>query len=203
MAVRTIDETLAQVLRFLPDQYAASSDVLSGLAAQMVQAEQTGEDLVTSTTVAGAAGKWLTLLAHGYGLERRTDEEDAEVRTRVRSPEGQLTVPAILERINAIIAPYSSGTAWIVEWWETGSYLDYDYYLGLDSRLPVAWNSFVLILPADIGASWGHTFLDYDYFLGITSYLGTVTNPIVPVVVDEVAHLRASGVHAWVAIAAA
>lgn len=123
---RSTATLLAQLRRFLPPGYAAAEPLLAGLAAELAEVETAGDALVDATTVAGASGIWLTLLARGYGLRRATDESDASLRARLVAPEAQVTRAAILAAVNAILAEYTVEEAVLVEHWAAEGYADID-----------------------------------------------------------------------------
>lgn len=111
----TTAQLLAQIERFGPRRYIAVRAILAGIAAQLAAADAVVESFATSSTVAGASGAWLTLLARGYGVARAQDETDASLRDRLRDPVPLVTPAAILEGVNAILADYTATEARLVE----------------------------------------------------------------------------------------
>ena len=212
MAVRTIDDMLAQLLRFLPDQYAAASDALSGLAAQMVQAEQAGEDLVLSTTVGAAAGKWLTLMAGGYGVYRQAGESDASLRIRLRRVEDRVTRPAILAVVNALLSAYTATQAVMYEHFASGFFVgDFSDQPDDAIRLYGQHNAFTLLVPALTAdaSSYGAFALDPSGAYGLdTAYVDAdafavgntaddTEHAVYAAIQAAVERLRAAGVRWW------
>lgn len=197
MALST-DDLLIVLGRHLPTRFGAVEDALAGFAAAMAQASTAASDLEVSTTVAGAEGKWLTLLAKGYGVQRATGEEDATVRTRLQNVEDALTKDSILVAVNAILAEYTDEQATMIEWWESDGafYLD-SSYLDTD-RLLGEWHTFYLFLPFLGERDWGDFFLDSSYldtdFLG-----GGQGHPVYASIIATVERLRAAGTR-WLII---
>jgi len=186
------------MLRHLPPQYEAAEDVIGGMVAPLEQARLTAADMRDASTVAGADGKWLTLLARGYGVVRATDEGDAALRARLRNVENKLTRQAILDAVNALLAPYSGQPAQMAEWFEEDGafWLDFDFLD--DQRLLGEWHTFYLFAPLVGTAAWGDLFLD-DAFLD-AEYLGAgPDHPIYASITAEVERLRAAGVR-WLLI---
>ena len=195
---RDVDTLVAQIRRWLPPGFVAMEPVLAGMVAPLALMEAQGEEFADSVTLEGAEGPWLSLLPRGYGIRRQDLEDDPAVRTRLRSPEDQITGPAILARVNALLEPYTAEEAILVEWWETGAYLDYSYYLGLDSRLSVSWHSFLVVIP-DL-AEWEGAYLDHGMYLDLHSYLGRPSPSVRQHIAEEIHRIRAAGVRAWLAI---
>jgi|GEM_PF-4827563 len=196
---RTTDQLLAQAERFVsPEDRESLRPLLAGVAAVMARVEASRDGMRDSATVGASAGRWLTLLARGYGLRRATNETDAQLRERVRFPERQLTKAAILDRVNAILSAYTTKQAQMVQWWETTSYIGYDWYLD-HGRISGGPHSFLLLIPLvgemPGGAAFlGATYLDYDMYLGVHEH------PVYELIATEVDRIKACGVRAYVAI---
>jgi len=189
---------VAQIERFLPPGFSASREILAGVAAALDRARQVNEDLALASTIGGAEGKWLTLMARGYGLSRATHETDVSVRRRLRNVEDRLTCQAILDAVNRLLEPYTATEAVLYEWFdEDGAFwLDFDFLD--DQRILGEWNTFYLFVPLLGEAAWGDAFLD-DAFLD-DAFLGAgPEHPVYPAIVAEVERLRAAGVR-WLMI---
>lgn len=183
---RSTDELLEQLERFVPPEYAPLRPVLAGLAAMLVEAEETTDGLITSQTVGGAEGIWLTLLARGYGVDRATDETDSSLRYRLRNPEQQLTKAAILEAVNALLAEYTADEAELLEHWANGIYMteeddDTDIFFD-DAEIFDQHNAFTLRCPL----------LD-PFEVGDE-------HPVYVAIVVLVEQLRAAGVRWWLIV---
>lgn len=186
------------MLRHLPAEYASSEDVIGGMAAAIEEAQDTGEAAVLEASIGGAEGKWLTLLARGYGVTRATGETDGSLRGRLRNVEDKVTPQAILDAVNSLLAPYTATEAELVEWFEGDGafWLDYDYLD--DQRLFGEWHTFYLIVPLLGEAAWGDFYVDSsfldDEFIGAGP-----DHPVYAAIVAEVERLRAAGIR-WLLI---
>jgi hypothetical protein len=196
---RTTAAILAQLERFLPPRYAAYRDVLAGGAAGLAEADALWEDLADAATIGGADGVFLRLRARGFGIQAQGDETDASIRSRIRSVEGQVTRPAILAAVNALLAPYTATEATMLEPWDEG-FLDYDCYSD-DTRLCDAHNSFVLVLPLVGDQVGGSSYID-DGYIDIDLYVGASgeEHPVYEAIRVLVNRIRAAGIRAWMAI---
>lgn len=199
---RTKAEILEQLLRFLPPRFAAYSDVISGWAAGFETADELWEALAESTTIGGASGTFLTLLARDHGVKRQDGETDAGVRARMRTVNGQVTRPAILEAVNAVLSQYTEEQATMLEK-KDGPTLDHSFILGV-SRLSDAHNSFVLVVP-QVGAAYGGKAVVGGATIGggpspLILGIGTSLHPVYPALRALVNRIRAAGVRASIAI---
>lgn len=194
---RSAAEIAAQGMAALPPWAKPLEPIIAGLAAELALVEATGEDFANSTTVGGAEGIWLTLLAQGYGVDRSTGEPDSSVRIRLRAPEDQATRPAILAAVNATLAPYTADEATMLEFWDDG-FADRDAWADL-SVLCDLHNSFVLVLPLIGTALEGGSYADFDY--ADACYAGADgEHPIYEAVRSLVNRLRAAGIRWWIHI---
>ena len=197
---RTTTDLLEQLQRHLPPAYGPLQPVLAGLAATLDQAESSTSELVASTTVEEAEGIWLTLLAQGYGVRRAAGESDSSLRVRLRAPERQMTVAAILDATNAILADVTTEEAVLVEHADGELWLDQDLWLD-QSRLYDQHNAFTLEVPLVEEPLVGSSFVDHS-FLDADLFLGEGTEPSVyAVIASTVERLRAAGVRWWLVLA--
>lgn len=178
----TTAQVLAQIEKLLPPRYAASRAVLSLYAAMIAKVQQVAElDFIPSTTIAGAEGQWLTLLARGYGITRATGESDASVRTRLLTVEDALTVSAIEDAVDALLADLTAVPCELVEHWQAPLVLDtddLDWALITDnSYFFDRHNAFTVIVP------------DFGDFPDDAIYAA---------IVAEVDRLRGAGVRAYI-----
>lgn len=204
---------LEQLLRFLPPQYRAASDILGGLAAQLAQVEASGDDLVLATTIDGAEDEWLTLLARGYGVRRGSSESDDTVRERIRVVDDALTRPAILDAVNALLAPYTATEATMYEHFDSGFFADVDYADQDDDSIRVydQHNSFTLLVPdlSGLSTSYGKfalqpaesedadaAYADADTY-AVADSADTTEHVVYGAIQATVERLRAAGVRWW------
>lgn len=195
---RSASEILEQLQRQLPGHYSGMVPMLAGFAVALAAAEAAGASLAPLATVGGGTGKWLTLQARGYGIQRATSEGDEGLRTRLRNVEDSVTVPAIKAAVDALIAP---DECTIIEWWE-GPYLDSTSEVGLwldndSARLSGGPRSFLVLIPRQsTGFDFG-AFLDDlgpDGLWLDASYIGEgPEDPIYEAIVNEVERMRAAG----------
>lgn len=197
---RTTDELLAQIERLLPAQYRPLRPHLGGLAAMYRCCEQLGDAFKLSATVAGAESIWLSLLAHGQGIDRATDETDASLRERVRSPEDKLTPISILAVVNALLAPYTAVEAQLFEHWNSAAWCDDDAYADQDV-LYDQHNTFTLVLPCVGVFNTGDAFCDDDAYAD-DCYIGQGSgeHPVYAAIISAVNKCRAAGVRWWMVI---
>lgn len=194
---RTTDALLDQLLRFLPPQAAALSPVLAGLAAQLQAAEAEGEAAAAEVSIDGASGRWLTLLARGYGVTRATDETDASVRARLRNVADRLTPQAILDAANAVLAAYGyPEDAQLVEWFSAPErFADVNAFCDT-SRLTGEHNTFFLVVPDPGALTLVETYADTDF--ADSSFVGEAgaggEPPVLEALIAEIAQARAAGV---------
>ena len=196
---RTTDQALAQLLRFLPPRYQSIEAPLSGVAAAIRQGEIAWDDMATASTIGGATGSMLTLRAKGYGVNPSPDESADSIRSRIRNVEGQVTRPAILDAVNALLAEYTADLATMIERTDDG-FLDYDCYLD-HTRICDWHNSFVLVVPlvGDLvgGASYIDLgYLDHDLWLGASGE----QHPVYDAIIALVRRIRAAGIRVTLAI---
>lgn len=192
-------EQLLEVLKLhLPPRYEAVEPVLAGFAAALALASETSEALQQAATVEGGEGKWLTLLAKGYGVRRATDETDESVRLRLQNVEDAVTRTSILSAVNQLLAAYTDEQATMVEWFDSdgafyldSSYLDTDRILG-------EWHTFYLFLPFIGDNDWGDFYLD-DGFLDDAFLGGGAGHPVYASIIATVERLRAAGTR-WLII---
>lgn len=195
---RTVDELLEQIERFVPaDDRLLLRPLFAGIAACMRECELAGDDMVDAATVGSSVDKWLTLLARSYGLRRASLETDAQLRSRIRYPERQLTKAAILDRVNAILAPYTATEAEMLQWWEASTYLGYAWYLD-HGRMSGGPHSFLLLVPLVGDLPGGASFLGATYLSA--TYLGVHEHEVYDLISAEVDRIRAAGVRGYVAI---
>lgn len=196
---QTVAELEAQLLALLPPRYANMRDVLVAIPGALRRAELAADSLAEGATVGGATGIWLTMMGHGYGVDRSTSEPDASLRTRIRSPEGSTTRPALLDAVNKLLSPYTDVEATMIEWWDE-PYLDLDSVRGcwLDiSYISAGRNTFLLFVPLIGHYAALDSFLDCapGGWLNVDLFLGDDgENPIYAAIVAEVEKKRAAGV---------
>lgn len=195
---RTTAEILLQLEAALPSWALPLRPVLAGIAAQVAQVEATGEALVDSTTVEGAEGVWLTLLAKGYGVHRSTAETDATVRLRLQAPPDQLTRPAVLDAANALLAALTATEATMIEPWDDG-FADRDAWADR-TILCDQHNSFVLVLPLVGEAVSGSAYLDRDAYMDFDFAGSDGEHPVYEAIRALINDLRAAGVRFWIHI---
>jgi hypothetical protein len=191
---RTTADILAQLERFLPPRYASIRPTLAGIAAVFARVELSGEDLALATTIGGAEGAWLRLIARGYGVYAQDGESDASIRERIRNVEGQVTRPAILAAVNALLAPFTDTPARMIErvddgFWNVNFWWDTTIFCG-PSRF------FVLVLPriGNIGTGssyWDSAYFDNDFFWGGGD---AGVHPVYHAIAALVNRIRAAGV---------
>ncbi len=176
----TTEEALQQLLRLLPVRYQASSAVLAVYAAIFAKVLQVTElDVIPSTTVGGAEGQWLTLLAGGYGITRATGESDENVRERIRSVADALTVDAIEDAVDALMAELTAVESILVEHWHAQLVFDTE---------DLEW---ALI------CDHSYLFDQHHAFTVIVPDFGDFPEGVYPTLVAEIERLRAAGVRAF------
>ena len=206
---RSTSALVERLVAFLPPEDGTVLEpLLGGLAAMFSQVESDGDALQVEATYE-ASGKWLTLQARGLGIERATGETDTDLRTRMRNAEDNITRASIQAAIDALLAPYTSDTALIIEWWE-GPYLDHvgDAALWLDGTvyLSPGPHGVLIIVPRIGDAEWGGAYLDnvdeLGAYLDRLFYLGSeaIEHPVYEAIWAEVERLRAAGVAVWMII---
>ena len=178
----TAEEQLQQILRRLPPRYAAAAALLAGGAAQLALVNNVAElDFVATGFFGNAEGIWLDLHAAGYGLYRSTDETNEQLRERLRNVSESVTRSAILDAVDALLAPLTAVPAEMIEHFERGAVLDtavVDFAFILDhTYLVERASSFIIIVP--------------DF--------GDLTNPVYASILSEVNRLKAAGVQ-WALI---
>lgn len=189
---RTTTEIAQEVARFMPPHVAIPLDpYLGGMAAAFAAAEAVNADLALSTTVGGAEGVWLDLVALGDGMRRQSGEEDADLRARLRTPVAAITVANLEAAANAILAGYGVSGAYIVEWFTDG-YADVDCYA--DSTILVdPYNRFALVVPLIGDAIVAGLFADDGY--ADTDYMGDGgESPAYASIWAAIERLRAAGI---------
>ena len=195
---RTTAEILLQLEAALPSWALPLRPVLAGIAAQLAQVEATGESLVDFTTVEGAEGAWLTLLARGYGVQRATGETDPSIRMRLQASPDQLTRPAILGAANAMLAGLTDRQASLIEPWDDG-FADRDAWAD-HTILCDQHNSFVLVLPLVGEAVTGNAYADRDAYADFDFAGSDGEHPVYEAIRALINDLRAAGVRFWIHI---
>ena len=173
----TTEEQIDQQLRHLPPRFDALRALLAAYAGTLkVVLNATELDFIPSTTIGGAVGPFLTLIAKGYGIRRASGEADSSLRLRVRNVDDSQTVSTITDAVDALLAPLTGVTSVLIEHWAAPLVVDtddLDFALVADNgSLYDTHNAFTLIIP--------------DF--------GDDTDPIYAVVINEVERLRAAGV---------
>lgn len=184
---------LADFEQFVPKQYRAMRPLMAGWAAAFDGADQAGEMLRGNCTISTAAGKWLDLLAVGFGLRRQPAESDDSLRYRIQHPADALTRPAILDVVNAYLTTIGQpATATMIEWFQ-GPALDVDFWLD-QTVLQNRGAQFVLVVPQIGNTIAGSGYLDSEAF-GIDLYLGSDgIDPAYNAIIALVNAIRAAGV---------
>jgi hypothetical protein len=197
---RTTDQLLAQLERFVPPQLRPLRPVLAGICAMLRRGEIAADDFSLSSTIGGAEGIWLTLLARGYGVERATGESDESLRARLRNVEDKLTKTRILRRVNELLSEYTDEQAELLEHWANGFYFDNDDYFDDDLVLD-QHNAFTLVCPL-VGDEIpvGNDYLDSMYLDDAYLGSGEGIHPVYLAIVAEVERLRAAGVRWWLLV---
>lgn len=191
---RTTSELMDQIQRLVPAYYATGEALLSAFAASISVAETSGETLESLASFEGAFGKWLTLHAHGYGVQRAASETDASLRIRLRSVEDQVTKLAIEAAVNRLITP---ATCTVVEWFE-GPFLDVDLWLDNDgSQLLNGPNGFLVKVP-ELGMVFPFgAYLDVDLWLDHpdTALGEAAESPLYAAIINEVQRIKPVGTY--------
>lgn len=166
MSVPTTDDLVAQVLAFLPEAYQPLKPILAAGAAAAAEVLAAGEADASGSSVGGADGIWLDLLARGYGLRRRTGEDDTLLRGRLRAPEAKITRAAIQGAVDRILAHYEVvGTA--REWWR-GGFLGVDAFAGVSAYAGQHWEAVEVPGRARVVEWWqSDGYLDHNLFCGV------------------------------------
>ncbi len=177
---QSTSDLLAELLRNLPPRYAASSDLLAGPARALATTLGIAcFDLVPTTQIGTAEGPWLALLAKDHGVQKLTDETDANLRTRVRDLGAAITAPNILAAVDRLLVPFGE-TATMFEHWEHGIAVDVEVI----APIPV-------FFVVDVSAI-------YDQFPGFTLFVpligGDPTLDVYTQIIAEVNRLRGNGV---------
>jgi hypothetical protein len=198
---RTTAQILEQLLRFLPDRFRSYSDVRGGGAAGLAEAEALWEELAAAATIGGAEGVILRLRARGFGIYAQGDETDATLRARMRGVEGQVTRPAILDAVNALLAPYTATEAGMLEGKDEG-FWDVDFWW--DSTIFAdQHNAFVLVLPLLGDEVVGASYFDCDDYFDVDFYWGSgVEHAVYASIGALVRRIRAAGIRVWIHIEA-
>jgi len=189
---RTTNEVLAQAMKFLPPRYQSIEEVIAGVAAIQAERESTAETFAEASTIGGADGTFLTLLAKGFGVNRALEETDDSVRFRLRNAEEQVTRASILSAVNTVLAPYTNDTATMLEPWEEG-FLDVDMWFD-NTIFSDLHNGFVLVVPLVGDAPTGSMFFDSEYFDGEVYFGGGVEHPVYSIIIALVERIRAAGI---------
>ena len=189
---RTTSVVLAQAMKFVPPRYQAIVDVIAGVAAIEATRESTAETFAEASTIGGAEGSFLTLLAKGFGVNRGLSETDASVRFRLRNAEEQVTRASILSAVNTVLASFTSTEAIMLEPWEEG-FLDVDMWFD-NTIFSDMHNGFVLVVPLVGDAPTGSMFFDSEYYDGEVYLGGGVEHPVYAVIIALVERIRAAGI---------
>jgi hypothetical protein len=219
---RTAAARLAQAMRFVPPVLAPVEPLLAAAAGGLAAVEGAAEDLARRSTVEGAAGRWLELLAAGAGLQRADGEVDAALRARLRTPEAMLTRAALVEVLEQQLAPYAAPAPTLVEWFDPGAWVGHDAFVGLARTR--RWRTVAAVLPvgpaawegAFAGAAWsGRSAFARSYvglaFTGLawagapaaarpTAFCGVLPHPALAPARAALARRRAAGVRAFVVL---
>lgn len=171
---RTTAQIAGELAKYMPTHLSVPADpLLGGTAAAMQAAEAAGFTLSDLSTIGGATGKWLDLIAIGHGTRRQSGEEDAALRARLRRPHLGVTVSNIKAQVDYLLASVGLGECMIIEWFD-GPYVDEDAYLDF---VPVvadrAW--FLVVVPvAGTAPEVGWSFLDRDAYVDRDAFLGAI-----------------------------
>jgi hypothetical protein len=193
---RTVEQLEDALLQFLPSQYERMTDLLVAIPGAFHLALQQDDDLLETSTIAGASDIWLTLLAKGYGVDRATGEPDPSLRSRLRAADGSTTRPALLEAVDRLIAPYTDTPSEMIEWFEA-PFLDVEEVEGAWCDIATVSGgpqSFLIFIPeiGDLPALDSffdsNAWLDHEAWLGIDG-----ESPIYAAIVAEVEKKRPAG----------
>lgn len=193
MSARAVADVADELARLMPGHLSGpASPLLGGYAAAFQAAEALGYDAAATTTIGGAEGKWLDLVAKGGGLTRAEAEDDASLRARLRSPDRGITRANLKSVVDDILAVAGLGECLILNWSDLGA-LDEDAYLD-ESLLSGGPATYVVVVPADVDLD-ALSFLDGAY-LDEDAYMGTGTeSPVYASIYAALAPLTAAGVH--------
>lgn len=195
----TTAQLLAQIERFGPRRYLAVRAILAGIAAQLAAADAVVESFATSSTVGGASGAWLTLLARGYGIDRGPEETDAALRERLVSPAALVTRAGILALVDALLDAVGADPASMLEPWDEG-FADVDAWCDI-TRHCGEHNSFVLVVPLVGDQVGGASYLDHDYLdSDVFGGLAGEEHAVYAAIRAAVMRARAAGIRATLAI---
>ena len=193
MPGRTLAEIAVELSRFMPRNLSGpATAIIGGQAASMQAVEALGNDLAAETTITGADGLYLDLLARGRNIQRSSGETDDGLRARCRLFDLGITKANITAAANAILAEYTTSLAYTIEGWDDG-FADVDCWADT-TLLCDPGQFFVLSCPLVGVALAAGTYADTDYL--DSSYLGDgVEHPVYAAIIPVVDRLRASGVH--------
>lgn len=180
-----------------------------GLAAALALADQFNDDALFSSLIGFGEDIWLRLHARGLGVLAAPGEADSQLRIRMREVEDTVTIPAILDAVNALLADYTEEDAELYEHWNSGFYVGHDY-VG-HGRIRDRHNAFTLVLPDIAGADvpLGHFLVGPEHatdptaaYLDRDTYLTGVevdeeAAAVYAAIIATVERLRADGVRWW------
>jgi len=189
----------ARLQRFLPPRFGGSAELVAGSVAALEAAEDAAEAMVDHVGIGSNDGKWLTLLARGYGVYRSTGEADADLQARLRNVEDKLTRGSIRDAVDALLDAYTVETCSVEEWFEGDGcfWADEDYCD--DQRLLGEWRTFYVLAPSLGVMAWGDFYCD-DSFCDDLGHVGAgPDHPIYGAIMAAVERIRAAGVR-WLLI---
>lgn len=121
VAVPTSTYLNEQAARLLPDSFAPVLPLVAGAAGALAVVAEDIETWADAATISTSEGEWLDLLARGFGLYRKPDESNADLRDRIAATPKLLTPSAMEQVVNAIITP---AACTVVEHWKARVFCD-------------------------------------------------------------------------------
>lgn len=197
---RTTAAILAQAERHIPEVYRVKlRPLLAAWSAALRQAELVADSASLATTVGGADGIWLDLLARGYGILRAPDETDTTLQARIRNVANRLTVTAIVDQTDALLP---SGTSSLIEHWRSGIFVTDDDDLVVDPGDGFsAYCDCAEMVPGAVGFA-SFIYDAHNAFTLVLPLFGTVDDldAVYSAIVSQTERLRAAGVRWWILI---
>ena len=191
---RPVEEVLAQMLAWLPEEFHPLAPLLAGVAASNKLALESLEAMGQAAGIESATGSQLELEGRGTRTHRGLGESDADYRPRLRKPQNAGTRAAILDAVNAILADHTARQADLYEWFD-GPYLDHDYLS--DKPVGHEGNGLAVVIPELATPGWGESYLDVSAYLDADTYLGIDEDPAVyTTIARAIGLLKAAGIQA-------
>lgn len=109
---------LARIRAHVPEAYSAMEELLAMPARALAEVRASAEVLRRLSSIGRGSDRWLTMHGAGLGVHRATNENDVQLRRRIRSIGDRVTKPAILAAVNAALADVTTEEAELLEWFE-------------------------------------------------------------------------------------